>query len=284
MSKVLVFRGTAKDGAAHGGFRWPELGPVSAPDWDPRAKCGGGLHGFLWGEGDPALLTQGGRYQIVAVDPADIVDLSGKVKFPRGEVVFSSEDRDAALEYLIANGARGRSVMFARVSAGNYGTATAGDGGTATAGDHGTATAGNFGTATAGDYGTATAGNYGTATAGHRGTATAGDYGTATAGADGTATAGYGGTATAGDRGMATAGYGGTATAGYRGTATAGDDGTATAGYGGTATAGYRGTLVFSWHDDTGRRRTSVAEVGIGGVLPGVAYRCDQGRIVEVKK
>src|ERR1700730_4145684 len=34
------------------GFRWPESGLVEAKDWKPMKQCGGGLHGYLWGEGD----------------------------------------------------------------------------------------------------------------------------------------------------------------------------------------------------------------------------------------
>ena len=89
-----------------------------------------------------------------------------------------------------------------------------------------------------------------------------------------TATACDDGTATAGDDGTATAGARGTATAGARGTATAGARGTATAGYGGTATAGDDGILNIRWWD--GRRyRIATFYVGETGILPNVAYKCD---------
>jgi hypothetical protein len=108
---------------------------------------------------------------------------------------------------------------------------------------------------------------HGTATAGYRGTATAGDRGTATAG--------HRGTATAGDEGTATAGYHGTATAGDRGTATAGDDG--------TATAGDHGTVVIAyWSIVQKCYRKAFGEVGINGILPGVAYRVEDGHLVPV--
>ena len=121
---------------------------------------------------------------VVRVRESEIVDLGGKVKFPRGVVVFSGS-RDEAIDYLLKNGAAGCAVMYAKATAGNGGTATAGYKGTATAGDYGTATAGNGGTATAGYKGTATAGDHGTATAGNGGTATAGDHGTVAAGEGG---------------------------------------------------------------------------------------------------
>ena len=125
----------------------------------------------------------------------------------------------------------------------------------------------------------ATAGDHGTATAGYHSTATAGDYGTATAGHDGTATVGNYGIATTGGRGTATAGYCGTATAGYNGTATAGDGGIATAGYCGTATAGDHGTIIIAWWDGA-RRRLAVGYVG-EGIDAGVAYRCEEGKLVK---
>ena len=162
-------------------FLWPESGPVECPDWQPHAECGNGLHGWLWGEGD--LSASGGvwempdaKWLVVCVAKKDVVELGGKVKYPRGEVVFCGT-REAAANKICELGASG-SVHFATRAAGNHGTATAGDYGTATAGNYGTATAGYSGTATAGDYGTATAGYSGTATAGYSGTATAGNLGT----------------------------------------------------------------------------------------------------------
>ena len=281
------------------GFPWPESGEVVAPDWDPEPVCGGGLHFFPWGEGDGNLASWSpdAKWLVLSVEEDDCVNLDGKWKAPRVEVVHCG-DRLTATAYLAANGGHGRSIVGGTATAGDRGTATAGDRGTATAGDRGTATAGDRGTATAGYRGTATAGDRGTATAGDRGTATAGYRGTATAGDAGTATAGYRGTATAGDAGTATAGYrgtatagdvgtatagdAGTATAGYRGTATAGDVGTATAGDAGTATAGDRGTatagdagtLIVSWWDSSAnRQRKAVGYIGENGLQPNIAYR-----------
>ncbi|NPW74943.1 DUF7666 domain-containing protein [Pseudomonas aeruginosa] len=242
---ALVLRTCSADLTSHGGFQWPDkIGAVvEAPDWKKDNKCGHGLHGWLFGQGDHDCSSTVGdadaKWLVVEVDLSDLIALGGKVKFPRCTIRHIG-DRASATKFLIANEPRaaGVEVIGATLQAGDkdlcqvgaYGTATAGYKGTATAGYKGTATAGDEGTATAGDEGTATAGDEGTATAGYKGTATAGYKGTATAGDWGTATAGYKGTATAGDWG--------TATAGYKGTATAGDWGTATAGYKGTATAG----------------------------------------------
>jgi hypothetical protein len=162
---VLVLRANADGPRSHGGFLWPESGPVEAPDWNPVAECGKGLHGLLWGEGDRATMPDnafrdGSRWLVVEVLAADVVDLRGKVKFPRGEVVFCG-DRYGATAYM-AERAPGRAIVSGTATAGDRGTATAGHSGTATAGDSGTATAGHSGTATAGPGGTATAGIGGT--------------------------------------------------------------------------------------------------------------------------
>ena len=135
---ALVLRTCAADMTAYEGFRWPEAGPVEAPVWDPAAVCGRGLHGLLWGEGDGNLLSWApdAKWLVVEVVAGSVVDLDGKVKFPRGTVVHCG-DRVSATRYLTEHGGQGRAIVG--------GTATAGDGGTATAGPCGTATAGENG-------------------------------------------------------------------------------------------------------------------------------------------
>ena len=139
--KVLVLRtclaNMRSPSGDAGGFRWPASGPVEAPDWRPTKACGNGLHGWLWGEGDGSLATwdADAKWLVVEVDADAIVELNGKVKFPRGVVVFSGERLEACA--FLAKRAAGRAIVG--------GTATAGDGGTATAGYRGTATAGDGG-------------------------------------------------------------------------------------------------------------------------------------------
>ena len=168
--KALVLRTCDANLRSHGGFQWPKSGPVECIDWNPKAECGNGLHGLLWGEGDGTLLSfeSSAVWMVVEIDPTLSVGLEGKIKFQNGNVVFAGE-RFAAVAFLSERADPGRAIVS--------GTATAGDRGTATAGDRGTATAGDSGTATAGDSGTATAGDRGTATAGYRGTARSGDFG-----------------------------------------------------------------------------------------------------------
>ena len=200
---VLVLRTSNKDRISYGGFQWPESGPVEAPDWSPEPICGRGLQGALWGEGNGSLFNwkDDSVWQVVEVLEKDIVDLVGKVKFPRGNVVFSG-DQQGATNFLLANGGFGRAVIGAKMSNLN---------------PNGHVLVGDYGTANVGDWGTANAGEGGTANAGIEGKATAGRHGTAIAGKKGTANAGEGGTANAGEGGTATAGEGGTVTAGYRG-------------------------------------------------------------------
>src|SRR4029079_16222096 len=81
---VLVMRTCAADMSSHGGFVWPESGPVECKDWNKRAECGNGLHGLLWGSGQYGLLnwSADAKWLVVEVPADSIVDLDGKVKFP----------------------------------------------------------------------------------------------------------------------------------------------------------------------------------------------------------
>ena len=254
---VLCLRTVEADGTAHKGFKWPALGFVEAPDWKPTAKCGNGLHGYLRGCGDASSIEWGGMFQVVKVIESEIVDLDGKVKFPRCEVIFTGSQKDATdilvKEYGNCSNVIGATVVVngegQHAIAGYSGTAiSTGYGGMATVGNGGTATAGYDGTATVGNRGTATAGDYGKATAGDHGMAMAGDYGTAMAGDCGIATAGCSGTATAGRYGMATAEY--------DGTATAGDEGRIS---------------ILCW--DGKRKREVIGYIGENGLEPNVSYK-----------
>ena len=230
---VLCLRTVAADGTAYDGFKWPALGFVEAPDWEPTVECGHGLHGYLRGCGNAESIDWNGLFQVVKVIESEIVDLDGKVKFPRCEVIFTGSQKDAT-DILVKEYGSCSNVIGATVVVNGEG-------------QH--------------------------AIAGYKGTATStGDGGKATAGPGGTAMAGYRGTATSGPGGTATAGYSGTATAGNCGKATAGDDGTATAGYGGTATAGVMGRIsILCW--DGQRYREVIGYIGENGLEPNVSYK-----------
>ena len=105
-------------------FKWPEKGHVKVETWDEAPVCGGGLHGWLWGEGDGGLgcWTPAAKWLVLEVDARKVVELNGKVKFPEAWVVFCGE-RAAAVAYLqAADPTPGRRVIG--------GTSTSGDGGT----------------------------------------------------------------------------------------------------------------------------------------------------------
>ena len=129
---VLVLRVCHADMSSSRGFVWPAAGPVEAPDWSPVAECGHGLHGWLWGAGDisasDAHRRDGAKWLVVEVEADSLVDLAGKVKFPRGVVVFCGDANDAAA--LIATRApAGTAIIRGTATAGYRGTATAGVGG-----------------------------------------------------------------------------------------------------------------------------------------------------------
>ena len=152
---VLVLRTCNEKLQSYGGFQWPAKGPVEAPDWMPTTDCGDGLHGFLWGEGEGQLAdwTETAKWLVVRVVAADVIDLGGKVKFPRGEVVFCGE-RTAATAYIAAHGAVGKSIVGGTSTSGYRGTSTSGYRGTSTSGVGGTSTSGEGGTSTSGEGGT----------------------------------------------------------------------------------------------------------------------------------
>ena len=127
---VLVLRTCTAQMTSHNGFKWPESGPVSAPDWRPDSECGHGLHGFLWGEGNGSLANWDidAKWLVCSVPKDSLIDIGEKVKFPACEVVFCG-DRNGATEYIKTHGPSGKSIIGGTATAGYRGTATAGTGG-----------------------------------------------------------------------------------------------------------------------------------------------------------
>ena len=274
---ALVLRTCCADGSSRGGFVWPKSGPVECPPqgadpgahWDPYPKCGNGLHGALWGEGEGSFLdwSSDARWLVVRVLVADVVDLRGKVKFPRGWVEHCG-DREGATRYLVEHGGAGRAVIGVSLTGGYRSTLTGGDRSTLTGGDHSTLTGGDDSTLTGGYRSTLTGGDHSTLTGGDRSTLTGGDCSTLTGG----------------DHSTLTGGDHSTLTGGYRSTLTGGDDSALTGGDGSTLTGGDCSTLTGWWWDGR-RRRLAVAYVGEDGIEAGVPYRVERGRFVrgEVK-
>jgi len=297
---VYVLRTCNPDMTSYGGFRWPESGPVEAPDWDASPHCGNGLHGFFWGEGDGGLASwdENAKWLVVAVESSTIVDIGGKVKFPRGEVVFVGNRFDAT-QRIRALGARGAVVGItltggdratltggdrATLTGGDGATLTGGDGATLTGGDRATLTGGDGATLTGGDRATLTGGDGATLTGGDGATLTGGDRATLTGGDRATLTGGYYATLTGGDYATLTGGYGATLTGGdgatltggNRATLTGGDRATLTGGDRATLTGGYGATLSIRYYDRNAQRyRIAIAYVGENNIQPNVAYRLD---------
>jgi hypothetical protein len=169
--KSLVLRTCDKNLRSHGGFQWPKSGPVEAPDWSPEPKCGGGLHGLLWGAGNTSLTSSDADavWMVVEVDAASIVDLGGKIKFPRGVVVYCG-DRAGAVAYIVAVGGPTRGTHWSTVTGGDRSTVKGGDWSTVTGGDESTVTGGYRSTVKGGDWSTVTGGDRSTVTGGYRST------------------------------------------------------------------------------------------------------------------
>jgi hypothetical protein len=278
--EVLVMKVVEADGSSYGGFIWPtEVGAVvEAPDWKPTKECGNGLHGWLWGVGSLSVCNglhenPDAVWMALAVPSADVIDLDGKVKFPRCRIAFR-DDRTAVANFIAARRpANTPAPMFGQAAAGEAGQAAAGyagqaaagEAGQAAAGEAGQAAAGYAGQAAAGEAGQAAAGEAGQAAAGYAGQAAAGEAGQAAAGEAGQAAAGYAGQAAAGEAGQAAAGEAGQAAAGYAGQAAAGEAGQAAAGEAGQAAAGYAGQAAAGEAGQAAAGEAGQAAAGYAG-------------------
>jgi hypothetical protein len=295
-AKTLVLRTCTKDmlgGTEHGhSFTWPRQGPVECPDWDPAPKCGNGLHGLPWGQGDWSLLSKADDavWQVVEVDTKEIVNIDGaKCKFPRGNVLFSGSRVDAIIRVLCGSEAMGAAQIAAQswgeksgysstaVSSG-YSSTAASSGNSSTAassGDSSTAaSSGDYSkAASSGDCSTAaSSGNCSTAASSGNSSkaASSGNWSTAASSGD------YSKAASSGDYSKA-ASSGDCSTA-----ASSGDSGiAATIGNGGMAKAGPLGLVIITyWCADEKRYRACVGNVGEEGILADTWYRVVGGKLV----
>ena len=169
----LVLRACREDMSSKNGFMWPTSGVVECPDWDSVPECGNGLHGWLYGHGDGNVSdywSKNDKWLVVSVETYSIIELNGKVKFPKGEVLFCG-DRKSATDFLMEHEPRSKDqpVISAFITVSDNQTATTGYNGTSTSGDYGTSTSGNYGTSISGKNGTSTSGNGGKSKAGVNG-------------------------------------------------------------------------------------------------------------------
>ena len=262
---ALAIRTCNKDGSSHSCFIWPlTVGAiVTAPDWNARAECGGGLHGLLDGIGDWELTARADAvWQVVGVKRSECVDIDGgKVKFPRCRVEYVGGFAQAMqmvqkaivtklLEMAQGNTATGDRGHAAATGYSGHAAATGYSGHAAATGDRGHAAAtGDRGHAAAtGDSGHAAATGY----SGHA------------------AATGYSGHAAAtGDSGHAAA----TGDSGHA--AATGKFGiSASLGWNGTAHAGADGAIVLAfWNDNFELVHVFASRVGENGIEAGKTYR-----------
>jgi hypothetical protein len=303
-----ILRCNASDLTSKNQFKWVTQGPVEASDWQPIKKCGNGLHGWLWGEGDHTVsdhwYNPKAIWLVAAVWLADTIDIQGKVKFPRAWVVYSGT-RDEATREIVKLGSK-KPVMFVNLTAGDneaqvggfQARLTGGDWSTNTGGYKSTNTGGNYSTNTGGDgstniggyRSTNTGGNYSTNTGGNKSTNTGGNESTNTGGDRSTNTGGNKSTNTGGDWSTNTGGTGSTNKGGDYSTNKGGDYSTNKGGNGSTNTGGdysintggNNSTLIWKIWDGT-RYRLHLYYTGEDGILPNVPYKWINGKPVAQK-
>jgi hypothetical protein len=269
---VLVLRTCSAEMKSHEGFTWPESGPVEAKDWSPKPVCGQGLHGWLWGSGDWSLKAKGEgiKWLVCEVEESTLVNLIGKVKFPRANVIGCFGHWREGMALIRARLVKDANAKIESIATEEKEHASAtGDSGHASAtgySGHASATGDSGHASATGDSGHASA----TGDSGHA--SATGHYGHASA-------TGYSGHASA-------TGHSGHASAtGDSGHASAtGDYGWAASGYSGRAKAATNGVLTVLWLDQKSvRPRVAVGYVGESGIKADTWYAAnDKGELVEV--
>lgn len=220
---MLVLRTCDKDLKSHNGFQWPESGPVEAPDWNSIQMCGNGLHGLANGVGNSDLLCWDleSKWLVVDVPEDTVVNLDGKVKFPRGNVVHCGT-RKSATQYLYMSGCRGPIVglvweprhlfISGPIHGGNRSEITSRRDHTVITGDNSIAVSGDRGTALSGNDSVSVTGGLGVSKTGYRGVAISGVDGTSHTRVEGVAISDDFGTSITGARGWAVVGKNGCVT------------------------------------------------------------------------
>ncbi len=275
--KALVIRTCAADMTAHSNFKWPESGLVECPDWSPRAACGNGLHGLMDGFGDWSLTSSAidAKWLLVEVARAECVELDGKVKFPRGNVIFAGSMADAMTKMsdhqikLLLAAAKGPSTAEtvsdeddSRLAASGYASSLAASGYDSRLAASGYASrlaaSGNASrlAASGNDSRLAASGN---------------DSRLAASGNDSSLAA------SGNDSSLAASGNASRLAASGKNSVVAG------AGYRCRGSAGEGGVIALTWWDEKAERpRVSVAYVGENGIKPNTFYSLDdKGKFVE---
>ena len=273
---ALVLRSCAPDLTSHSGtFKWPDSGPVECPDWSPVAICGNGLHGLLWGAGDASLMAfaEGTKYLAIRVLIDDVVDLVGKVKFPRGWVEKCGTLGDA-VNYIRDNGAPINALMLGSTVSGGHGsTVSGGHGSTVSGGDWSTVSGGHGSTVSGDDWSIVSGGHWSTVSGEHGSTVSGGDGSTVSGGDWSTVSGGHRSTVIGGDRS--------TVSGGDWSTVSGGDRSTVIGGHGSTVSGG-EGAILNVRYSDGSRWRIKTAYVGEGEIESNTPYGLNNRHEFEV--
>ena len=164
---ALVLWCCAADMTSRNKFVWPCVGGIAAAtDWRDDLKCGGGLHGWLYGAGDYTASDywrkDDAKWLVLEVEESGIREFDSKCKFLSALVRFVG-GKAAAAAYLVEHEPRAVACDVIGLSA--------------VVGDHENAASGPLGTSTSGNWGTSTSGHGGTSAAGELGTSTSGKGG-----------------------------------------------------------------------------------------------------------
>lgn len=126
---MLILKTVSAEMRAHNGFVWPKSGRVTAPDWNDRPECGGGLHGLPMGVGDGELLDWSESAVWIVADTGDAptVDLGGKIKVAWRDVIYAG-NREGAIALLVKRGADAAAMVCGASSATGYGGASSATG------------------------------------------------------------------------------------------------------------------------------------------------------------
>lgn len=276
METVLVLKTVDKDMKAHGGFTYPTSGIVVAPDWEPTEEYGNGLHGFLWGAGDSKLLSwnDDAKWLVLKVLKKDIIDLVGKVKFPKGEVIHVG-DRKSATDFICAHPESfNKRVIGCYRKVGDYGVAVGGDYSDLTGDDDSTLIGRDHCILTGGDYSTLTGRDHCIVTGGHASIITGGSGSTLNGEDYSTITGGDCSTITGGEESILTGGFGSTITGGECSTITGGEDS--------FLTGGKLSTLTWKIWNNEDRFIHHTVYVGENGIKPNTKYTWKNGKATKV--
>ena len=315
MSKSYVLKVVRSDMTTRNGFKWGGVGETTvAQDWAPTKECGNGLHGWLNGIGDISCQSisaePGALWLTLEVDTLDVIDLSGKVKFPRALTLFMGSMIEAAVIVAEKANEQGPVIGITRsggdrstVSGGNRSMVSGGDRSTVSGGDDSTVSGGEGSTVSGGDRSMVSGGDSSTVSGGYRSTVSGGYRSTVSGGHlsmvsgghlsmvsggdDSTVSGGEGSTVSGGYRSTVSGGEGSTVSGGEGSTVSGGDSSTVSGGYRSTVSGGYLSTvsggdgsvLQITYYD--ARKHIATAYVGEKGIKPYTFYRLNSNHEFE---